>query len=120
MTWQKCPRCELNYIQEEQKLCSVCKKEIAGIAENDDSELCIVCGERRALPGEDMCLRCREEEKALLAQDAEDEDGETDDFPEEEELEEEEPEECDEPMEIPLEELAIMEEELGEEQEEDE
>ena len=43
----KCPRCELNYITENEKYCKV--------------ELCSVCNEAPALPGRDVCLFCLKE-----------------------------------------------------------
>ena len=42
----KCPRCELNYINEEEKICSVCRREVRGETEQYDMiELCSECGE---------------------------------------------------------------------------
>ena len=68
--YMKCPRCELNYIDEEkQEDCDVCLKEMKGIpmdideieeAENElPTELCPVCGENMMRPGEKMCEECR-------------------------------------------------------------
>lgn len=34
---KKCPRCELNYIQDQQELCAVCQKEVSG--EEDSPEI---------------------------------------------------------------------------------
>ena len=47
----KCPRCELNYITENEKYCKVCLREMKGDAPKDEIELCSVCNEAPALPG---------------------------------------------------------------------
>ena len=42
----RCPRCELNYIQKKDKLCSVCKAELAAkedYVDDMDLELCPIC-----------------------------------------------------------------------------
>ena len=57
----KCPRCELNYIQETEKYCKVCLREMKGEQANDDMELCSVCNAAPALPGKDVCLSCLKE-----------------------------------------------------------
>ena len=35
----KCPRCDLNYIQENEKLCKVCQRELKGSQVEDEMEL---------------------------------------------------------------------------------
>ena len=57
----KCPRCELNYITENEKYCKVCLREMKGDATKDEIELCSVCNEAPALPGRDVCLFCLKE-----------------------------------------------------------
>lgn len=57
----KCPRCELNYIQESEKFCMVCLREMKGEAVRDEMELCSVCNAAPALPGKDVCLSCHKE-----------------------------------------------------------
>ena len=74
----KCPRCELNYIDEEkQEYCDVCLAEIHGDrlqfadfddeemeeidAELEQSELCPVCGVNPVRYGEKMCDSCKQE-----------------------------------------------------------
>ena len=57
----KCPRCELNYIQEGEGYCKICKREMKGESRNDEIELCTVCNEAPALPGKDVCLFCLKE-----------------------------------------------------------
>lgn len=74
----KCPRCELNYIDEEtQEFCDVCLSEMRGsklkFADLDDEELeeqisefdevCPVCGVNRLRPGEKMCESCRQQQE---------------------------------------------------------
>ena len=62
MGFRKCPRCELNYIRDDEELCQVCRREIKGERDNDiTSELCTACGERRAVPGSEFCLVCLKE-----------------------------------------------------------
>ena len=57
----KCPRCELNYITEEEGYCKICKREMKGESQRDEIELCTVCNEAPALPGKDVCLFCLKE-----------------------------------------------------------
>ena len=74
MRWIICPRCELNYIQEGEKMCSVCRKEVRGEQELDDMiELCSECGEHPAVPGGELCVYCLKERSRQ-----EDVDGESD------------------------------------------
>lgn len=69
----KCPRCELNYInEEEQEYCDVCIAEMKGnrlkfadleeledVNENEFEDVCPVCGVSAIRPGEKMCDNCR-------------------------------------------------------------
>lgn len=57
----KCPRCDLNYIQETEKLCKVCQRELKGSQHEDEMEMCSVCNAAPALPGHDVCLSCLKE-----------------------------------------------------------
>ena len=63
MALEKCPRCELNYILDGDKLCTVCKREVSGdLNEVDDlPDLCSECGEAPAVPGSELCLGCLKE-----------------------------------------------------------
>ena len=62
MAFRKCTRCELNYITDDEKLCSVCRREVKGEHDRDTlSELCSECGERPAVPGSEYCLLCLKE-----------------------------------------------------------
>lgn len=56
-----CPRCELNYMGENEQYCKVCQRELHGDAAQDEVELCSVCNEAPALPGRDICLFCLKE-----------------------------------------------------------
>ena len=60
----KCPRCELNYIQEGEGYCKICKREMQGESRRDEIEMCTVCNEAPALPGKDVCLFCLKEMNA--------------------------------------------------------
>ena len=74
----KCPRCELNYMDEEkQEYCDICIAEMKGNklqfadlddedyeeleAELDQTEICPVCGVNSIRYGEKMCEACRKE-----------------------------------------------------------
>lgn len=68
MALQKCPRCELNYILDGGKLCSVCREEVHGKAyvdEEEPAQMCSVCGEYPAVSGEDMCKACLAEFRSI-------------------------------------------------------
>ena len=62
----RCPRCELNYIEKKEKLCSVCKAELS--AKKDeytsdlDLELCPICKTNYISPDEIMCATCLKEQ----------------------------------------------------------
>ena len=45
MRLRKCPRCELNYIQEDEDYCKVCKREMKGEDVAEEVEMCTVCNE---------------------------------------------------------------------------
>jgi hypothetical protein len=58
---KRCPRCELNYIADDESLCKVCIREIKGGQKQDEFELCSICNAAPALPGKDICLGCYKE-----------------------------------------------------------
>ncbi len=64
----RCPRCELNYIEKKDKLCSVCKAELSANKEafvNDlDLELCPICKTNYIQPDEIMCATCLKEHQS--------------------------------------------------------
>ena len=57
----KCPRCDLNYIREDEKYCKVCLREMKGEKQLEEMELCSICNEEPCLPGKDVCLFCLKE-----------------------------------------------------------
>lgn len=57
----KCPRCDLNYIREDEKYCKICLRELKGEKHEDEVELCSICNEAPVLPGKDVCLFCLKE-----------------------------------------------------------
>lgn len=62
MGLKKCPRCELNYIKDDEKLCNVCKRSAKHEEPDDDEEsICIECGEHPALKGKELCAECYKE-----------------------------------------------------------
>ena len=61
--YKLCPRCELNYITEDEDLCDVCKAQLDNsedLFEDDDEELCPICGQNLVEPGEKYCAECLE------------------------------------------------------------
>lgn len=68
MGLKKCPRCELNYIREDEKYCDVCKRYKKGEADTDLSIAnCLECGERPAVRGNDLCAICLREVRRQAA-----------------------------------------------------
>ena len=57
----KCPRCDLNYIREDEKYCKICLQEMKGESRSEEIELCSICNEEPVLPGRDVCLFCLRE-----------------------------------------------------------
>ena len=75
MNLVKCPRCDLNYILDTEKLCKVCLREMKGSHVEDEMELCSVCNEAPALPGRDVCLSCLKEMNGHTGDEGVEEDG---------------------------------------------
>lgn len=71
----KCPRCELNYMPDTERYCTVCKREMRGDDDKEDVEICTECGEHPVVPGEDLCAYCLKEitrqERAIIQEDDE-------------------------------------------------
>lgn len=62
MSLIKCPRCELNYMNDTDKMCSVCRREVRGESESFDMiEMCSECGENPVVPGQELCAYCLKE-----------------------------------------------------------
>lgn len=62
MSLIKCPRCELNYMNDTDKMCSVCRREVRGESEQFDMiEMCSECGENPVVPGQELCAYCLKE-----------------------------------------------------------
>lgn len=60
----KCPRCELNYIREQDRVCEVCRRAMRGDDEREETpDVCPECGENPAVQGEELCLFCLRERK---------------------------------------------------------
>ena len=63
MALVKCPRCELNYMNDTDKMCSVCRREVRGESEQFELvELCSECGENPVVPGQELCAYCLKEQ----------------------------------------------------------
>ena len=67
MFFEKCPRCDLNYITASEKYCKVCMREMKGDNAHDEIEMCSVCSENPVLPGRDICLFCLKEMSSQTA-----------------------------------------------------
>ncbi len=62
MALKKCPRCELNYIREGEKYCEVCKREMKGESESEETvQICVECGENSVVKGSELCAICLRE-----------------------------------------------------------
>ena len=70
MGLKKCPRCELNYIKDDEKLCNVCKRSAKLTDESEEEVLCIECGEHPALRGKELCAECYRESLRIQKQNA--------------------------------------------------
>jgi hypothetical protein len=71
MALVKCPRCELNYMNDNDEMCSVCRREVRGESESYDMiELCSECGENPVVPGYELCASCLKELQRRTAADA--------------------------------------------------
>lgn len=68
----KCPRCELNYMQDTEQVCDVCRKQMKGVRDEpeDTGNLCAECGENLALKGREYCAYCLGEIKRRQKLDA--------------------------------------------------
>lgn len=76
MAYILCPRCELNYIEENEGYCKICKQEMMGDITHDEPEMCTICNERRAMPGKDICYICYREMNDSVNENADMNDGE--------------------------------------------
>lgn len=78
MGWVKCPRCLLNYINEDtDQFCKVCLVDMGKIAgspelelDEEDYRLCPECGENYLEEGEERCYACRLERMKLESKEA--------------------------------------------------
>lgn len=67
MKMQKCPRCELNYVRPGEKYCSVCAQKLSA-EQLEDQTLCAECGENIAMKGQELCRACLVEKLQREAQ----------------------------------------------------
>lgn len=125
MALVKCPRCELNYMDESQKCCDVCRRGMRDEPDPAEYGICPACGERPVMRGRELCIVCQKEHLRLqkienLALAAED--GETIDLIEVNELDEMQEMDVSIDVEIPRSEYEVIHRELtdGEEDEEGE
>ncbi len=86
--YKKCPRCEINYILENEDYCEICKQELKGARlsadldadeeESEESDLCPVCHKNYLNEGEKICSACAsaQYEKSSLNDDIDEEEPE--------------------------------------------
>ena len=68
MALVECPRCELNYMNDTDTMCSVCRREVRGESEQFEMiELCSECGENPVIPGQEVCAYCLKEILGIAA-----------------------------------------------------
>ena len=62
MNYKRCPRCELNYILQEQSYCALCRRELAGQYDGDDDDalydVCPYCEKNNLSYGQSRCTAC--------------------------------------------------------------
>ena len=70
----KCPRCELNYMNDTDTMCSVCRRAVRGESEQFEMiELCSECGENPVVPGQELCAYCLKEQSRRNEMDSDEE-----------------------------------------------
>ncbi|HRX13961.1 MAG TPA: hypothetical protein P5087_02980 [Eubacteriales bacterium] len=63
MKYKKCPVCELNYIEETEKMCDICKNKSSSF-DDDEEYICPICYKNKLKYDEVICKKCME--KRLL------------------------------------------------------
>ena len=58
MGLKKCPICELNYIEEQNEMCDICRRARKGADSTEDYAMCVVCGEHPAVSDLGLCSVC--------------------------------------------------------------
>ncbi|MEZ4509963.1 MAG: hypothetical protein R2912_02970 [Eubacteriales bacterium] len=104
MALHKCPKCELNYIREEEVYCEVCKREMKralarGVRMEEDEDevvLCSECGEKPAARGGEFCHACLKERKRQVVLESAAALDDDDEYDEDSLLEEEDEDDSDE------------------------
>ena len=57
----KCPRCEINFMRDDEECCSVCMRELRrerSAAPTEDVDMCVECGIAPAVTKEGLCAQC--------------------------------------------------------------
>ena len=67
MGFKKCPKCDLNYIRDDEKLCKVCMRSYSESVDDQDDAIvyCIECGDRPAVAGLELCSQCRKDKQKI-------------------------------------------------------
>ncbi|MDR1619942.1 MAG: hypothetical protein LBS18_04695 [Clostridiales bacterium] len=58
MALRVCPRCEVNYLREGETYCDICRRNMKCDPDESEQNMCIECGDNRALKGKDYCAYC--------------------------------------------------------------
>ena len=66
VSYVRCPRCELNYMEKGEKVCSVCQKEMKAKSDSYDDldlelDVCPICKVNYIQPNQSMCASCMAE-----------------------------------------------------------
>ena len=73
MALVKCPRCDLNYMNDTDEMCIVCRRELSGEPDRYEVvEMCSECGENPVVPGHELCAACLKEQSRRPAQEDDD------------------------------------------------
>ena len=63
MKYNRCKRCELNYIKDGETYCELCKKELSGkykdYGDNITENICPYCDKNKLEFGEEICRFCK-------------------------------------------------------------
>lgn len=59
MRYKKCPRCELNYITNNEEYCDICQRELQGKALDLEFDYCYICGRELDFDDIDICKVCK-------------------------------------------------------------
>lgn len=63
MKYNRCSRCELNYVREDERYCEICKREMSGkygeVEVHIEDNICPYCEKNKLELDEEMCSFCK-------------------------------------------------------------